>query len=258
MGRLSESIAQRIRKAIHDGRLVPGEKLPAERELAEQLKTSRVSVREAYRSLEEFGLIRVKRGAQGGAFIAELDHAPVSRSLALMLRLGKTTHAELTEARLLLEPPVARLAALRAQPEDVARLRELVQRQDAAVHGGKDARRYDLEFHRLVAHCANNLPLMLMMNSMADLVVEAIRPIDIQREARRETLGFHDRILAAIEAKDDTAAYEIMREHVLEVQGRLGESLAIHLAGIDGGRGAAPRLGRRRRSRRTPARKPAG
>src|SRR5512140_3460708 len=114
-GRVSEVIAGRIKKQITDGRLTVGHKLPAEREMARQYKTSRVSVREAYRSLEEMGLLSIRRGAEGGAFIVEFDHEPVRRSLSFVLRLGKTTDQELAEARMLLEPPIARLAALRAE-----------------------------------------------------------------------------------------------------------------------------------------------
>src|SRR6266571_89689 len=123
-GRVSETIARRIKKQISDGALVPGEKLPAERHMAQRYRTSRVSVREAYRSLEELGLLTIRRGAEGGAFIADIDHRPVMRSLSLMLRLGKTTNEEITEARLLVEPPIARLAARRARPEDIERLQE--------------------------------------------------------------------------------------------------------------------------------------
>ena len=108
-GRVSATIARRIKKQISDGALVSGEKLPAERDMAQRFRTSRVSVREAYRSLEELGLLVIRRGAEGGAFIRDLDHGPMMRSLSLMLRLGKTTNEEITEARLLVEPPIARL-----------------------------------------------------------------------------------------------------------------------------------------------------
>src|SRR5262249_48034225 len=121
-GRVSEAIVHRIKKQITEGRLLAGHKLPAEREMARQFKTSRVSVREAYRSLEEVGVLRIRRGADGGAFVAQLDHQPVLRSLALVLGLGKTSHKELTEARIAIEPPIARLAALRARKEDIVRL----------------------------------------------------------------------------------------------------------------------------------------
>src|SRR6266498_586173 len=103
-GRVSETIVRRIKKQISDGRLVAGHKLPAEREMARQFKTSRVSGREAYRSLEEIGVLRIRRGAEGGAYIAAFDHEPVLRSLALVLGLAKTSHKELTQSRLLIEP----------------------------------------------------------------------------------------------------------------------------------------------------------
>src|SRR5262252_4172852 len=114
-GRVSDAIVRRITDQISKGRLVAGHKLPAERDMARQFKTSRVSVREAYRSLEEVGLLRIRRGADGGAFIAAVDHSPVQRSLALVLGLKNTSHRQLTDARLLIEPPIARMAAERAR-----------------------------------------------------------------------------------------------------------------------------------------------
>src|SRR5882762_3539172 len=100
-GRVSDVIARRIKKQISEGRLTAGHKLPAERDMARQFKTSRVSVREAYRSLEELGLLQIRRGAEGGAFILKVNHEPVFRSLSLVLGLNRTSHRELTEARML-------------------------------------------------------------------------------------------------------------------------------------------------------------
>ncbi len=228
-GRVSAAIARRIQKAISEGRLVSGEKLPAERDLAKRLDVSRVSVREAYRSLEELGLLQVKRGAEGGAFISDVDHEPVSRSLSLMLRLGRTSHEELTEARLLLEPPVARLAARRANREDLRRLGELVKKQEQAIKGNGNPRRYDLQFHRLIAECSKNLPLIIVMNSVADLELEAISRIDISREVKKHTIDFHRRIVDAIRRRDGDAAYEIMLRHILDVQSRLRKAFVRQL-----------------------------
>lgn len=239
-GRVSEGIARRIREAISRGRLVPGRRLPSERKQAQRLSASRLSVREAYRSLEESGLIAIRRGAEGGAFIADIGHEPVSRSLALMLRLGKTSLEELTEARLLLEPPVARLAARRADPQDIEQLTLLLRKQEDALEGGDDPRRYDLQFHRLVAQCAKNLPLTIVMNSVADLTVEAISGLELSIEIQRQTLFFHRRIFHAIRRKDEAAAERIMLRHVVEVQSRLGSSLASQM----GSRRSRPVSGR--------------
>ena len=184
-GRVSESIAKRIKKQISDGALLPGEKLPAERDMALRYRTSRVSVREAYRSLEELGLLTIRRGAEGGAFITDLDHGPVMRSLSLMLRLGKTTHEEITEARLLIEPPIARLAARRAHPDDLDRLDYVVNQQELALERRGDYSPFDLSFHRVVAECARNLPLKVLMDSLSDLTVEVVAGLDLSSETVR-------------------------------------------------------------------------
>jgi GntR family transcriptional repressor for pyruvate dehydrogenase complex len=204
--------------------LGPGSKLPAEREMARRYRTSRVSVREAYRSLEELGLIAIRRGAEGGAFIANVDHTPVLRSLSMMLRLGKMTHAELTEARMLVEPPIARLAARRALPEDIAELEGVLQRYEAALHRKLDSRPTDLQFHRSVADCARNLPLKVLMNSLADLAVDYISTVKVTRPMKEKVCEFHRLILDAIKAHDEDAAEAIMARHISDVQAKLAQS----------------------------------
>ncbi len=227
-GRVSETIVRRIKKQISDGRLVAGHKLPAEREMARQFKTSRVSVREAYRSLEELGVLSIRRGADGGAFIAVVDHAPVLRSLALVLGLAKTSHKELTQARLLIEPPIARLAALRARKEDIVRLeRELnKEEQEASVRAGP-FRPTGSEFHRLVAACARNLPLIVLMNALADLTASAAATLDVaaREKHRLQNCHFHRQIFDAIRRRDGEAAFTIMSDHIGDIQGRVHRTL---------------------------------
>src|SRR6266850_5660380 len=151
--RISDGIAERIENAISDGILAPGSRLLSERELAQRLNASRESVREAYRSLEVAGLLVIRRGKEGGAFVRDVGHEPVTRSLSMLLRLGKTTHRELTEARLLIEPPIARLAARRATRSDIDAMGELLERHAEAIKGNDDPRKYDLQFHRIIAKC---------------------------------------------------------------------------------------------------------
>ena len=220
-GRVSETITRRIRKAITDGRLSPGEKLPAEREMAGRLRTSRVSVREAYRSLAEAGLVSIRRGAEGGAFIADFDPAPVSRNLTFLLRLGRTSHEELTEARALLEPSVARLAARRAGHEDLARLEELLRSEQAAPRGSGEARCIHLDFHRRVAECARNLPLAILTRARADLAAEGAPDLVISSDLHGHIVSDHARIFEAIRRHDEEAAAAAMLEHVRDVQARL-------------------------------------
>jgi GntR family transcriptional repressor for pyruvate dehydrogenase complex len=225
-GRVSEAIVRRIKEQISEGRLSAGHKLPAEREMARRFKTSRVSVREAYRSLEEVGLLRITRGAEGGAFILKVDHEPVLRSLSLVLGLGKTPHRQLTEARMLLEPPIAQLAALRARKEDIARLeRVLLKEEEEAARGA--FRPTESQFHRSVADCARNLPLIVLMNALADLIANAAAALDPSTRAhhRLKNCHFHREIFEAIRRRDGDAAYTIMAKHVGDIQGRVHRSL---------------------------------
>lgn len=252
-GRVSETIARRIKKQISDGALRPGEKLPAERDMAQRYRTSRVSVREAYRSLEELGLLSIRRGAEGGAFITDLDHGPVMRSLSLMLRLGKTTHEEITEARLLVEPPIARLAACRARLEDLERLDYVVNQQELALERRGDYGPFDLNFHRAVAECARNLPLKVLMDSLSDLTVEVVAGLDLSARVQHTVCDSHRQIADAIKQRDGEAAYTLMLHHVAQIQGRLGRALARQRRRVKrtgghtaaGGRSSRPRRIRR-------------
>ena len=246
--RVSEAIVRRIKDQISKGRLVAGHKLPAEREMARQFKTSRVSVREAYRSLEELGLLRIRRGADGGAFIEQLGHAPVLRSLALVLALSKTSHKELTEARILLEPPIAQLAALRARKEDIVRLeRVLIQEEQDATRRAGPFRPTDSRFHRSIADCARNLPLIVLMNALADLTAEAASALDVSIRAkhRLRNCDYHRQIFEAIRRHDGAAAYAITAEHVGDIQGRVHRCLVRRETGEittrNGKNGTAPR-----------------
>lgn len=227
--RVSETIVKRIQRQIFGGKLAAGEKLPPEREMARRHKTSRVSVREAYRSLEEQGVLTIRRGAEGGAFIAELDHSNVQRSLSLALRLGRMSHQELTEARLMIEPPVARLAARRASAEDIARLARVVERQETLLARKGNFRPSNLMFHRTVAECAHNLPLTTLMNALADLTLEIVEKIDVPREVQQGVCEFHRLILAAITEHDEEAAHRLMLNHIAHVQTGIGQTLARHL-----------------------------
>jgi GntR family transcriptional repressor for pyruvate dehydrogenase complex len=227
-GRVSEVIARRIKKQISDGRLAAGHKLPAERDMARQFKTSRVSVREAYRSLEELGLLRIRRGAEGGAFIAKFDHEPVRRSLSLVLGLGKTSHEEVTEARMLIEPSIARLAALRARPEEIAKLeRVLIQEEQEVRHAGPDSGTTAGQFHRAIADCARNVPLAILMNALADLTAESVSDLDVRVRARhrKKNCEYHRLMFEAIQSHDGDAAYTLMVRHVGDIQDRVGRTI---------------------------------
>src|ERR1700685_509143 len=127
--RLYEQIVQQIEDSVLNGSLKPGDQLPAERELAQRLGVSRTAVREAVKALREKGLVEAYSGR--GTFITDGTSQAARQSFDLMVKIGQqdgSTH--LAELRLILEPGIAALAAVRATEEDIATMREAVEVMD--------------------------------------------------------------------------------------------------------------------------------
>jgi len=241
--RASQEIVHQLRQAIYLGQLCPGDKLPPERELARQFESSRVTVREAIRSLELAGLVSVKRGSGGGAFIADVDLRPLKESFSTLLRLHKVTISHLTEARLLLEPHLAALAAQRVTAGDLDRLEEVLREQTIAVESGQLPHAYDLRFHRLVAEASANPVLHAMMNSVADLLVEeVVSRLHLSVAINRDILHFHEQIYRALLVRDAEQARDLMTRHVLDIQQQLWQLLpeVLSLPDSNGGEARPP------------------
>ncbi len=233
--RISEEIAQQMRRAILSGKLKPGDKLPTERELVEQFRASRVSVREAVRALEHLGLVRIQRGHGGGTFVTGADHRRVAESFWVRMQLSKGTLNHLTEARLLLEPGLCRLAAERATAQDLSRLEAVVRQQEAAVKAGKETSAYDLKFHRVLIDAARNPILALTTLAVIDLLVNALQEARVGAGLTAHVVNFHRGIYNALCERDGERAARLMADHVADIQKRLQPHL------IRGRGPAAPR-----------------
>jgi GntR family transcriptional regulator, transcriptional repressor for pyruvate dehydrogenase complex len=218
--RLHEPVADQIRQAIFGGLIVPGHKLPPERELAEHFQTSRVALREALRALEKEGLITIKRGAGGGAFVAEADNAlnALSESLNTVVKLGSAKSANLTEMRSILEPEVSRLATLRATPEDVTAIEAVVIAQEKELEEGEISRKLDMEFHRCVAAAAHNNVLSIVVNAVNQSIRDSILRSKRTKEMRKRVVKYHRDILEALRGGNAELAKRIMGSHVVDVQ----------------------------------------
>lgn len=220
--RVYEHIVEQIERAIFDGRLRSGDRLPPERELVRQFRASRVAVREALRTLEHRGLVEVRHGASGGHFVREMDTTLLRRDVATLLRLGRVSVAQLTEARLLIEPEIARLAALRASEEDVKTLREALEERAACVGSGEGSRELDLEFHRLVADAAKNPVHSAFTDALLGLEADLTVGDEPFTAADRAEVGAaHQEIYAAIAARRADQARDVMAAHILGLQHRL-------------------------------------
>ncbi|HEV2687146.1 MAG TPA: FadR/GntR family transcriptional regulator [Bryobacteraceae bacterium] len=224
--RVCESVADQIRQAIFDGRIEPGHKLPPEREMARQFQTSRVALREALRALEQEGMINIKRGFGGGAFVADFDGAlrALTESLNTVVKLGQAKSGHLTEVRTILEPEMTRLATLRASEEDLAAMEAVVQAQEQELRSGELTRKRDMEFHRLVASASKNPVLTIVVGAIDDSIRDPILRSKLTYDMRARVVGYHRSVFEAIRKRDAEEAYRIMKEHVVAVQNHLRES----------------------------------
>ena len=118
--RVSEEVAEQIKQAILQGHFKAGQKLPPERQLADEFEVSRLCVREALRVLEISGFLVTRQGASGGAFVTDLTLETMSKAFSDLFLVGKFSIPELCEARLLLEPEITRMG----NREDHSRLRQ--------------------------------------------------------------------------------------------------------------------------------------
>jgi len=221
--RISDEIVHQIREALLSGKVQSGDRLPTERQLAEQFGASRASVREALRGLEQEGVIRIKKGVSGGVFVATIDHQLVARPMETLFRLKKVSIHEIAEARLIFEPEAARLAAQRATPEDLKELAEVIQHMAEAVRKGKTFASYDLMFHKLIARAARNPVLQMVSESMLEVASRVITELRPSIDVLRHVCDCHTAIYAAIRDGNADLACKIMSEHIVDVQSRLAK-----------------------------------
>jgi DNA-binding FadR family transcriptional regulator len=212
--RVYEHIVEQVEKAIFEGRLRSGDRLPPEREMVLQFQASRVAVREALRTLEHRGLVEVRHGSSGGHFVRHADAELLRRDLSTLLRLGRISFTQLLEARLLIEPEIARLAAERATEAEVTALRSAL---SARITWTGPARLMDFDFHRLLATAAHNPLHAVLVQALMDLEAEVGTP---QAADSAAVVAAHAEILGAVASGKADQARTMMAEHVMDLQRR--------------------------------------
>lgn len=218
--RAFEEICDRIRTQIAEGQLRPGDKLPAERDLAQQFGVGRNALREALRSLEIAGVVRLQKGVKGGAFITEGDPRRMDDVVGDMLSLGSISVAELTEARLHMQDLVVRLACERARTADFDAIARNIERTAALTRDGDYLGRVECsrEFYALLAAAAHNQVLSMVVHSITEILMRFVYvrvaaggpPQPRLVEKRRA-------FLAALRARDAGTAARLMQTHLASV-----------------------------------------
>ena len=214
--RIYEEIVRQVKLLIADGKLKSGDRLPPERELAEKFVVSRTSVREALRALESRGLVEIRAGE--GAFIRDISLEALIEPLALVILPHRDAVGELFEARRMLEPAIAALAARRATPEEIAEMERILEDQAKEVAQGRTGLAQDAAFHAALAQSAHNRAISRIVNALMDLLTQS-------REESLHTPGRptrshqdHVRILEAIGRRDEMGAHRAVLDHLIAVE----------------------------------------
>lgn len=213
--KVSHFVASEIVRDIVEMGLKEGDQLPTESAMLEEFDVGRASLREALRMLESFGLISIKQGQKGGPVVAAIDPVDLARSLSFYFHMTGATYGELIEARLVIEPVMARLAAERQDPEQIERLRDVIERErsgslEEPVYVGLAN-----EFHYMVSGMSGNHVLDLIGRALRALYQEgtgsgALLPPETRPQAR----SLHAEIAAAIISGDGEQAESLMASHL--------------------------------------------
>jgi GntR family transcriptional repressor for pyruvate dehydrogenase complex len=226
--RIFEAICAQVRGDVALGHLKPGDKLPAERDLALRLGSSRTAVREALRSLEIAGVIELKKGVKGGAFIrGGGDATVVTRSIRDMMHVGRVTLESLTESRVLLQEAIVRLACERATDADLDALEASIDRTEQLTGERRfDERRVQLlSFYVLLARATGNEVMEILVGALTDLVLGVLAREGVA--PRTATIVSLRAIVAALRARDADRAVSGMTQHLTALHAYLFEAAQV-------------------------------
>jgi len=220
--RVSDFIIEQIKAQIFSGTLKPGDKLPAERELVNQLKVSRPSVREALLKLEAQGLIESKQG--GGTFILDALGPTITNPLANLVKDNPEALSDIMECRHGLEELAASYAAARANESDMNNLRIRFQALEAA-HQKRDPlleAKADAAFHMAIADASHNMALIHLTQSLFDLLGDTVldnwQKISTREESYQGIHRQHGEILQAILSRDSDLARGCAHAHLAFIE----------------------------------------
>lgn len=222
------SAVEQIEDLILKGVLQSGDRLPAERELAEQMTVSRPVLRDALKILEDRQLVEARRG--GGTFVADLIGPIFSEAVVQLIARHPTAKNDYFEFRRGIEAQAAALAASRAAPSDLERLDDIVDQMKVAHELGELATesRLDVAFHHAVGEAAHNVVLLHTLRSCYRLLENGVfynrGRLYHHPTARVELLAQHIAIAAAIRAGDANAAGKASEDHIDYVRGTLADA----------------------------------
>lgn len=210
-----EQVIDQIKDMINKGTLTKGDKLPSERNLVEQLKVSRTSIREALRALEVIGLIECRQGE--GNYIRASFQDNLFEPLSIMFMLEGSNPEAIWELRKIMEVEASGLAAKRITDEQLKELKEITERFMNCENEDINAD-IDKEFHHKIAECSGNVLIFNILNTVSTLVdhfiVDARKLILVQEGNKEILFSQHNEVYLSMKKHNSEASRKAMREHL--------------------------------------------
>ena len=225
LGRISEVIVDQIRLLIRRGQLSAGDRLPSERELCERFGVSRVTVREALRVLEANGLVEVRVGARGGAFVTAPSSRLVGEGITDLISLATLSAMEVTEARMVFELGIVPLVCERATDDDITALYEICDRSSAALKGDEYPLELSAEWHVRYARATHNRAIAMLVESLhGPLLMSLERAREVAPLHGRRGVEEHKALVDAIAERGVRRATQLMSTHLERTADRLAST----------------------------------
>lgn len=224
--RMFEVICDQIRERISQGELHPGDRLPSEKELAEQFNISRTVVHEAMRSLEVAGLVEVRTGINGGVFIHSGSTSGIKQAVQDMVALGQVSIASVTEARIELMATAIRLACERATEEDLDAIEADIAYHSQLFEQGRGSRNTQsvIRFYELIARATHNDVIVMMVEALSEVIRTLL--VRVGPNPRKDIMDVRRQVLLLMRKRNAKAAAAAMTKHLLLVNDYLeSESL---------------------------------
>lgn len=214
-----EVVGRKLAERILDGEFPVGSWLPAERRLSEEMGVSRTVMREAMRHLQSEGLIRIQHGK--GVLVVNEAHGSFGKAINRIIPDDVSRLRQLVEARLIVEPEVAALAALRAENVNVREL-ERIQALFAGVGDADEGVELDMAFHSEIARAAGNSIILMMLDACAQ-VSRKSRLLTLSAYPVSTAIDHHQGILEAIAEGKNKLARSRMKRHIMHASSDLDE-----------------------------------
>ena len=221
-----ENIVNQILEAIFRGDLKPDDKLPSEKELGEIFGVSRVTVREAVRSLEQFGVIEVRQGSQGGAYVRKIDLNAVVSQIGNAMKMTNVTFPHLAKARACLEREIlSEMIPSKITREDCERLARNVDKADAYFLENESSKRLrtNFGFHTMLAEITENPIVLLMHKVIVDLSIHFFENVEATAPMVKKTLDQHRQIVELLDKGKFEEAGDFCFQHIEDVSATIME-----------------------------------